>query len=235
MSMSMKSRIKAGVGMALHGTTPEEIDYRERFKSCGKNVVVEPGVYIQHPETFEVGDDVTIMRGFVAIDRQEQVVLGNRVTLHPHVTLRGKGRLIVGDDVWFAPYNHIQTGGEPIEIGHRTHFAPGCVLYGGKGLYIGPHCGIAAHTVFATVAHDHRIADKKIVETFRSDPIRLEGDVWIGANVTIIGGVTIAERCVIGAGAVVTHSTDPGGVYLGVPARLSHYRPAPTEGEASSQ
>lgn len=204
----------------------EAIDYRyhERFARCGKNVVVEPGVYIQHPETFEVGDNVTFMRGFVAIERQERVVLGNNVTFHPYVTLRGKGSLFVGDNVWFAPYNHIQTGSEPIVIGSHTHFAPGCVLYGGKGLYIGPYCGIAAHTVFATVAHDHRILDKKIVQTFRSDPIRVEGDVWIGANATIIGGVTIAERCVIGAGAVVTRDTEPGGVYLGVPARLSHFR-----------
>ena len=187
--------------------------------------MIEPGVYIEYPETWEVGDHVRIMTGFVSIDRQEQVVLGNHVTFHPYVTLRGKGRLLVGDHVWFAPYNHIQTGKAPIEIGPHTHFAPGCVLYGGAGLTIGPHCGIAAHTVFATVAHDHRIPDKKIVETFRSAPIRLVGDIWVGANATIIGGVTIAERCVIGAGAVVTRSTEPNGVYLGVPARLSHYRP----------
>lgn len=207
-------------------------EYPNLFRKCGQNVVVEPGVYIQHPETFEVGDNVTIMRGFVSIDRQERVVLGSNVAFHPHVTLRGKGELIVADDVWFAPYNHIQTGGGPIEIGTHTHFAPGCVLYAGKGLYVGPHCGIAAHTVFATVAHDHRIPDKKIVQTFRSEPIRLEGDIWIGANATIIGGVTIAERCVIGAGAVVTRDTEPNGVYLGVPARLSHYRESGNTKEA---
>lgn len=202
----------------------ETVDYRRLFKRCGQNVVVESGVHIEHPEQFEVGDNVRIMTGFVAIDRQARVVLGNNVTFHPHVTLRGTGTLVVGDNVWFAPYNHIQTGGQPIEIGAHTHFAPGCVLY--PGLYVGPHCGIAAHTVFATVAHDHHVTDKKMVETVKWAPIRLVGDVWTGANVTITGGVTIAEGCVIGAGAVVTRDTQPYGVYLGVPARLAYYREA---------
>lgn len=200
------------------------MDYRKLFQRCGHNVTIEPGVYIKHPESFEVGDNVTIMTGFVSMEKQEHVVIGNNVSFHPHVTLRGGGRLIIYDDVWFAPYNHIQTGRQPIEIHAHTHFAPGCVLYGGNGLHIGPHCGIAAHTVFATVAHDHRIMDKKMVHTFRSEPIRLEGDVWTGANVTITGGVTIKEGCVIGAGAVVTKDTEPFGVYTGVPARLMHYR-----------
>jgi|GEM_PF-183820 len=200
------------------------VDYRHRFKRCGENVVVEPGVHIEHPEQFEVGNNVRIMTGFVAIDRQERVVLGDNVTFHPHVTLRGTGTLIVGDHVWFGPYNHIQTGGHPIVVGEHSHFAPSCVLY--PGLSVGPYCGIAAHTVFATVAHDHRVTDKKMVETVKWAPIRLVADVWVGANVTITGGVTVAEGCVIGAGAVLTRDTEPYGVYLGVPARLAYHRPA---------
>ena len=44
-------------------------------------------------------------------------------------------------------------------------------------------------------------------------------DVWIGDEVTIIGGVSIADGTVIGAGAVVTKDTDPYGIYVGVPAK----------------
>jgi maltose O-acetyltransferase len=42
---------------------------------------------------------------------------------------------------------------------------------------------------------------------------------WIGANVTILPGVTIGKDCVIGAGAVVTSDCAPNTVYAGVPAR----------------
>ena len=50
--------------------------------------------------------------------------------------------------------------------------------------------------------------------------IIIEDDVWIGAGVRILDGVTIARGCVIGAGSVVTKSTEEFGVYVGVPARL---------------
>lgn len=45
-------------------------------------------------------------------------------------------------------------------------------------------------------------------------------NVWIGANATILPGVTIADNCIIGAGAVVNKTlTEAGCLYAGVPAR----------------
>ncbi|NMC13019.1 MAG: acyltransferase, partial [Chloroflexi bacterium] len=44
-------------------------------------------------------------------------------------------------------------------------------------------------------------------------------DVWIGAGVKILDGVVVSKGCVLAAGAVITHSTEPYGVYAGVPAR----------------
>jgi maltose O-acetyltransferase len=44
--------------------------------------------------------------------------------------------------------------------------------------------------------------------------------VWIGANVTILPGVEIGDRAVIGAGAVVTKDIPPRSVAVGVPARI---------------
>jgi acetyltransferase-like isoleucine patch superfamily enzyme len=56
--------------------------------------------------------------------------------------------------------------------------------------------------------------------------VTIGDDVWIGAGARILDGVTIARGCVIGAGAVVTRSTRPDGVYLGVPARRHQDRGA---------
>jgi acetyltransferase-like isoleucine patch superfamily enzyme len=39
-----------------------------------------------------------------------------------------------------------------------------------------------------------------------------------------LDGVAIADGCVIAAGCVVTRSTEPLGIYLGNPARLTRYR-----------
>lgn len=44
--------------------------------------------------------------------------------------------------------------------------------------------------------------------------------VVVGAGATILGGVTIGDGAVVGAGAVVLRDVPPGGVAIGVPARL---------------
>ncbi|MDQ7048321.1 MAG: DapH/DapD/GlmU-related protein [Enterobacterales bacterium] len=49
--------------------------------------------------------------------------------------------------------------------------------------------------------------------------IHIGNDVWIGAGVIILPGVSIADEVVIGAGSVVTKNLDTKGVYVGNPAR----------------
>jgi acetyltransferase-like isoleucine patch superfamily enzyme len=50
--------------------------------------------------------------------------------------------------------------------------------------------------------------------------IVIEDDVWIGAGARILDGVTIARGSVIGAGSVVTKSTQPYSIVVGVPAKI---------------
>lgn len=65
---------------------------------------------------------------------------------------------------------------------------------------------------------------------FQNSPLRDNGavtignDVWIGANVILLPGVTIGDGAVIAAGAVVTKDVEPYAVVGGVPARLIKYR-----------
>jgi maltose O-acetyltransferase len=54
--------------------------------------------------------------------------------------------------------------------------------------------------------------------------IVIENDVWIGAGVVIMPGITLQRGCVIGANSVVTHDTIPMGVYVGAPATLRRLR-----------
>ena len=50
-------------------------------------------------------------------------------------------------------------------------------------------------------------------------PIVIGSNCWFGGKVTVIGGVTIGEGCVIGAGSVVTRDIPPHTVAVGNPAR----------------
>jgi acetyltransferase-like isoleucine patch superfamily enzyme len=45
-------------------------------------------------------------------------------------------------------------------------------------------------------------------------------NVWCGANVVITSGVTVGERCVIGANSVVTTDLPPYSIAAGAPARV---------------
>jgi len=55
-------------------------------------------------------------------------------------------------------------------------------------------------------------------------PVVIERDVWIGANCTILPGVTIGEGAVVAAGSVVTKSVSAFTVVGGVPARVIRER-----------
>jgi maltose O-acetyltransferase len=83
----------------------------------------------------------------------------------------------------------------------------------GKNVHIGPFVRVITGT-HEVDANPHFRCGAHIPA-----PVLIEDGCWIGANATILPGVTIARGCVIGVGSVVTKSTTPDGLYLGVPAR----------------
>lgn len=52
----------------------------------------------------------------------------------------------------------------------------------------------------------------------------IKDDVWIGAQATIMSGVTIGQGAVIGAKALVTKDVPPYAIVGGVPAKVIKYR-----------
>ncbi|KAH3687064.1 hypothetical protein WICPIJ_001954, partial [Wickerhamomyces pijperi] len=51
-------------------------------------------------------------------------------------------------------------------------------------------------------------------------PIRIGDNCWLGANVTILPGVTLGDNVVVGAGATVTKDVESNSLVLGVPAKV---------------
>jgi len=55
-------------------------------------------------------------------------------------------------------------------------------------------------------------------------PVNIGSDVWIGAGCKILGGVTIGNGCIIGAGSVVIKDLPPYSISVGNPAKVLKYR-----------
>lgn len=109
--------------------------------------------------------------------------------------------------------------GKYIFINHNTVFSTPHGMKIGDYVMIGPNC------LFASVHHG--FADWKMPMIFQPasvSTITIENDVWIGANVTVIGGTTIGRGAVVAAGAVVTKNVEPYAIVGGVPAKLIKHR-----------
>ena len=96
-------------------------------------------------------------------------------------------------------YNCVFLDTSPIHIGKNVFIAPGVCL------------SCAGHAI---------LPEQRAEAIGTSAPIIIEDDVWIGANVTIIGGVTIGKGSVIGAGSVVTRDIPSGVIAYGNPCRV---------------
>ena len=85
---------------------------------------------------------------------------------------------------------------------------------------IGAHCMLANGCFVTDGNHRFDDPDKPITwQGFTSKgPTRIGDNVWCGANVVVTSGVTIGERCVIGANSVVTHRHPAVSIAAGAPA-----------------
>ncbi len=133
------------------------------------------------------------------------------------------GRLELGPHVLFEPGVWI-TGPDParIRIGGGSFLNLGVMVAATELVEIGEHC-MFANGSFITDGN-HRFDDPHRPVPWQGftskGPTRVGDNVWCGANVVVTSGVTIGERCVIGANSVVTTDLPPFSIAAGAPARV---------------
>ena len=106
------------------------------------------------------------------------------------------------------------------------------------GLTIGNDVAIGHGCSILTTEHEFDDPDVPIkAQPVSLLPVTIGDDVWIGANVTILAGVTIGRRSIVAAGAVVTRSFPEGYVIIaGVPARvIRRLRPIGSERKLTTE
>ncbi len=106
-------------------------------------------------------------------------------------------------------------------IGENTWIGPGCRFYTHEDarIIIGDECDVAPEVSFITGSHDISGPKRRAGAGIARNIIVQDG-CWIGARVTILGGVTIGKGSVVAAGALVNSDLPKNCVAAGVPARV---------------
>lgn len=115
-----------------------------------------------------------------------------------------------------------------ITVGRNVFINAGCQFQDHGGIVLEDNVLVGHNTVIATLNHDQ---DYRRRSSLLPAPVRVCRDVWIGAGCVILPGVTIGERSIVAAGAVVTKDVPPDVVVGGVPARIIKHLPAPGDDE----
>ena len=120
-------------------------------------------------------------------------------------------RIDVGDFCYVGENSKIWSA-QHVAIGNRVFFAHGVNVHDND-----------AHSLSAQTRHAHfrelvTRGQASFVEDFSSAPIRIEDDVWVGFNSTILKGTHIGRGAIIGACALVTRDVEAFAIVAGNPA-----------------
>jgi acetyltransferase-like isoleucine patch superfamily enzyme len=107
--------------------------------------------------------------------------------------------------------------GKLIKIGKHVFINHACSFLDLGGIMIEDHVLIGPRVNLITENHPADPAERRSLTT---KPIVIKRNAWIGANATILPGVTIGENAIVAAGAVVSKDVLANTIVGGVPAKF---------------
>jgi acetyltransferase-like isoleucine patch superfamily enzyme len=157
--------------------------------------------------------------------------------------LYGSGRIVLGDRVRLSGRSAIGFGNRfhdapELVIGDDTFVGHDCRFDVAASIRVGRHCLLAGGTRVADHdghpldAADRRAGKPEPPASVR--PVVIGDDVWVGARATILKGVTVGDRAVIAAEAVVVKDVPPDVVVAGNPARVVKQLAGAADGDRDS-
>ena len=148
--------------------------------------------------------------------------VGARTRLRGRPAITARGELVVGERVQLvstvARLELVAEGGGRLEIGERSLVNFGTSIVAFERVTIGRRCLIGPHCTIADTGFHHVEVERRL-DPPSTAPVTLGDDVWLGAKVVILPGVTIGSGSVVGVGSVVTKDVAERTVVAGNPAR----------------
>jgi maltose O-acetyltransferase len=106
-----------------------------------------------------------------------------------------------------------------LTIGRRCMINTPCFFDLNDDITLGDEVNLAHHVVLVTSTHLVGWPDRRAGQ-LTTAKVRIEDGAWIGANVTILPGVTVGKGAIVAAGSVVTADVPANQLVGGMPARL---------------
>ena len=136
----------------------------------------------------------------------------NRVALLYRILGEIKGDLLI-EQPFYCDYGYNISVGRNFYANYNLVILDEAPVTFGDNVFVAPNCGFytAGHPVEAALRN-------KGLEYAR--PIVVGDNVWFGAGVSVLPGVTVGDNCVIGAGSVVTKDIPANSVAAGNPCKV---------------
>jgi len=152
------------------------------------------------------------------IDIKGKFIIGKRVSIGSNV--RMYHNVMISDNVKIGDNVELRCNKSAlISIGDKSAVNRNSILYGnvkiGNNVAIAPNCHI--------IGGNHNFSTTKIPLDSQGSTrkgIIIENDVWLGAGVIVLDGVSIGQFSIIGAGSVVTKNIPPFSIAVGNPCKV---------------
>jgi len=183
------------------------------FGSCGKGAMFADNIVLRHPRRIHLGNRVVLSEGVVLDarhDEEDQVLtLEDDVILSVNVMISCKnGCVRVGSRTGLSAHTIIHATNDcPVTIGEDAIIGPQCYLAGGGNYH-----------------HDRLDVPIRQQGIQQDGGVKLESNIWLGARVTVLGGVTMHAGSIAGAGAVVSQDIPENTICAGIPAKIIRQR-----------
>lgn len=110
-------------------------------------------------------------------------------------------------------------------IGKGSYIKSGTYIECTGGVSIGKYCHLSRGVTILSTTHDYDNRTKiPYDEVVTPKPVVIKDFVWVGCNAIILGGVTIGEGAIIGAGSLVFKDIPDFAVAMGNPCRIVGHR-----------
>lgn len=131
------------------------------------------------------------------------------------ITVEGKSELRI--DKKLKMHNgakiRVRKGGK-LEIGKNFGMSNGCVVTAYDHIKIGDNVMLGPNVLIYDQDHDYRAEGGVAAMKFKTAPVVIGNNVWIGANTLILRGTTIGDNSVVGGGTVIKGEYPPNSVIV---------------------